>query len=278
MSWTAFIGEFGKSATSRMQIARYEGGSAGDYIKVFANPIPGHMQKSVAEREAERLGKDLVEPTYSIPTAEEEAMQLARNRAGNRLMAGEIQAREKIDTGIASSTQDVMRSSTSSQEALGALTSINANGMSANNDLSYASARNYDERLSGLGNMLQNYAGYQDLMWNTNVYDKFKRDAAAISALKNADLHNKRNDANDSSTAALYATNQYMGNRQQQNTNNGSMAGGAQNAGSYLGNWNTAPSNTTNNNYYASGYGNIMTDTPYTGQQVTPNNQYYAWN
>jgi hypothetical protein len=83
-----------------------------------------------------------------------------------------------------------MQSASSSSDALGALVKANANMQGSQNQLSMQAAQDYEARQQDLASALAIMAGYEEKKWNNDVKDKFDRDAAAISAMKNAAIQN----------------------------------------------------------------------------------------
>jgi hypothetical protein len=96
-----------------------------------------------------------------------------------------------LDQNYANTSEDIMQSASSSGDALGALVKANATMQGGQNQLSMQAAQDYERRQRELSMALGTMAGYEDKQFQVNVVDKFNRDAAAASAMKNAAIQNK---------------------------------------------------------------------------------------
>lgn len=149
--------------------------------------IQGHKQSKMASE----MAKDIHDPIYQIPQAAQEGLANARVNAESRYMPGQTNLQNQLDQGTANSTSDVLRTSRSPQDALGALVSINANNQAGQQQIGFQSANNYNQRQGDLRGALQMMSGYQDKKWTNDVLNKFLRDSAATSALRNAGMNNQ---------------------------------------------------------------------------------------
>lgn len=139
---------------------------------------------------ANKMEEGLEDPIYDIPKSAEESLALTQANAGSRLMSGQAQAQQMLDQNYANTSEDIMQSASSSGDALGALVKTNANMQGSQNQLSMQAAQDYEARQQDLASALSMMAGYEEKKWNNDVKDKFDRDAAAISAMKNAAIQN----------------------------------------------------------------------------------------
>jgi hypothetical protein len=109
------------------------------------------------------------------------------------MFAGQTQAENAIDKSVARATSDAVRSSTSSQDLLSAITKINEGEMDKRNDLMEYASQDYLKRQGDLIKAKNDYANWQLEKQDRDVYDRFARDSSAASALKNAYMRNRYN-------------------------------------------------------------------------------------
>jgi hypothetical protein len=153
---------------------------------------------------AHKMQEGLVDPTYQIPQSQIDALNLAKQQTQSRSFVGQNELENKQYANTASSTSNILKASTSGQDALAALTGINANNSAANNDMAYFAAQDYQNRLGSLKEQQGIMAGYEDKKQERDVYDRFYRTSAAISALKEGGMRNIKNTLNATEGAATY--------------------------------------------------------------------------
>lgn len=137
-----------------------------------------------------KLAKGIKDPEYVIPTEATQALQLAKTNAASRKMAGQQFAQEAIDQNYAGGASDVVSAAGSSSQALSGLLSLDRTRSNAQNELGFNAARDFEQRQNVLRNELGTYAGYRDKAFDINVMQKFLRDSATASAMKNAGMRN----------------------------------------------------------------------------------------
>ena len=139
---------------------------------------------------AAKMQKDLKDPIYNVPDAVDQGIAMYADRANTNTMVGYDQATQNLDQGMANTTNDILTAAGSGGDALGALVKANASNQGAMNDLAYQNARAVDSYDTDLIRAISGRAAYEDKAFQINVMDKFNRDAAAVSAMKNAAINN----------------------------------------------------------------------------------------
>ncbi len=162
-------------------------------LSLVASAVPAAVQGItglIQNRKANRLASGLQDPVYDIPQSAVRALANAQNQSYSRQMSGQANLQNDLEQRQAASTSDVLRTATSGAEALAALTSLNQNGLMAQNQIGFRAAQDYEARQNALRNQLGVMAGYEDKAFEINEMQPFLRDAAAASALKNAGINN----------------------------------------------------------------------------------------
>lgn len=139
---------------------------------------------------ARKMDENLVDPVYQIPNSVDKSIAMYADRADTNTMVGYDQAVQKLDQGMANTTNDILTAAGSGGDALGALVKANASNQNALNDLAFANASAVDSYEKDLMNAVAGRAAWEDKKFQIDVLDKFNRDAAAVSAMKNASIHN----------------------------------------------------------------------------------------
>lgn len=172
------------------------------------------------KRQADKMEEGLVDPTFEIPSAATEALNIAKQQASQRGFAGQEYAENRLEQRTANTTADILRGGTNSGDVLASLTQVDANNRGAENEMAYFAAQDYNSRINNLGQANNQYAAWQGEKQQKDVYDKFNRTAAAISALRFGSINNGGNAGNYAANAANYlipmiqnrnTTNQYSG-------------------------------------------------------------------
>jgi hypothetical protein len=148
--------------------------------------IQGINQK----QQGDAMAANIKDPIYNIPEAQKESLALARTNASSRYMPGQTNLQNRLDQGTANITSDVLRTSRSSQDALAALMGVNAQNLAGEQEIGFRSAQDFNERQSILRNELAQMAAFQDKKWTNDVLNRFLRDSAAASAMRNAGITN----------------------------------------------------------------------------------------
>jgi hypothetical protein len=159
-------------------------------------------------RESKRLSENLTDPVYNIPSSAEAALANAEAMARSRYMPGQTALQNRIEQSTANAMGDVMRFSRSPQDAMSAITAIGARNNDMELDLASRSAMDYQNRQRELRQQQGVMADYQDKKWTNDVLNKFLRDSAAASALKNASMRNKY----EAAKGAFNAGGTFIGN------------------------------------------------------------------
>jgi len=138
----------------------------------------------------DEIMKTLKDPIYQIAPESTSALNLATNLAEPKTFAGQNYAEQNIDQAIARGTSGAVRAATSSQDLLGAITSMAGKEMDSRNQLMEFAARDYMNRQNKLIEEKKAYALEQKEKQERDVYDKFGRDSAAASAYRAGELYN----------------------------------------------------------------------------------------
>jgi hypothetical protein len=157
---------------------------------------PAVMQFFKGRKQAKQgnaLGEGLVDPVYNIPASATTALASAQDQARNMSLPGATNLQNKIDQGTANATSSVLRASRSPLDALSAITQIQGNNLDNQSELGYRTAQNYNSNQGMLRQQLGMMAGFEDKKWTNDVLNRFLRDSAAASALKNAGTTNQYN-------------------------------------------------------------------------------------
>ncbi len=137
-----------------------------------------------------KMAKDNQRPMYEIPQAATEAIGNARAMASSRELPAQSLMEQNLDEIVASQTQDVFNTSTSSSDSLGAILGLNANRLRSQLGLELQGANSYQARQEALRRELKDYAGYQDKKWELNQLQPFQDKAATASALIGGGMEN----------------------------------------------------------------------------------------
>lgn len=167
-----------------------------------------------------KMARGLKDPNYVIPQSERDALALARNQAGTFMPPGYDAYIASLGQIMAGAENQINRSATSSNEALGAILGATGQQAKALNDYQGFAEGNYQQRQQALQNELARMANYEDKRWNINTQAPFERRAAAASALAGAGIQNIDTGVNDIS--GIIANT--LKGRQDQGTLDGRMA------------------------------------------------------
>lgn len=147
--------------------------------------IQGIKQKN----QGDAMAGGITDPMYKIPEAQKESLALARSNASSRYMAGQTNLENRLDQSTANTTSDVLRGSRSSQDVLSALVGLQGQNMAGEQEIGFRASQDFNDRQGILRNELAQMAGFQDKEWTNNVLNKFLRDSAAASAMRNAGMN-----------------------------------------------------------------------------------------
>ncbi len=139
---------------------------------------------------ASQMQKNLKDPIYTVPDSVDQSIAMYADRANTNTMVGYDNAVQNLDQGMANTTNDILTAAGSGGDALGALVKANASNQGAMNELAYQNAKAVDSYDTDLIRAISGRAAYEDKAFQINVMDKFNRDAAAVSAMKNAAINN----------------------------------------------------------------------------------------
>lgn len=162
-------------------------------LSLAAQLVPSAIQLGtgvIQGIQGRRMARDIVDPLMEIPGSATQALGNAQTLAQQKYMAGYGDLQNELDLETAAATGDVMQGATSGAEALAAITGINRNNQRTQTQIGFANARDKMGRQADYRGELGNMANWEQLKWKKNVEDKFLRDAAAASALRNAGMHN----------------------------------------------------------------------------------------
>jgi len=144
-----------------------------------------------------KMARGLKDPKYVIPQSQQDALALARNQAGTFSPPGYDAYIASLGQIMAGTENQINRSATSANEALGAILGASGQQMKALNDYQGFAEGNYQQRQQALQAELGQMANYEDKRWATNVQAPFDRRAAAASALTGAGIQNIDTGVND---------------------------------------------------------------------------------
>lgn len=158
-------------------------------LQLGVSAIPSVIQGIQGIRQnaqANRMLKNLTRPTLGIPTAETEALNVARNMASSFNLPNQFQAEQALNQQYTGGINNATNTASSSAEALAASVALGANRMNAQNNLAGQAANSYMLRNQNLQTILGDYADWQQKSWDWNTGGKYLADAATASALKQA--------------------------------------------------------------------------------------------
>lgn len=141
-------------------------------------------------RKANQLGKNLKDPNYEVPEEYQQLLGSARTDASMKHMAGYDSLQENLNQQTANTTSDVLQSASSSTDALAGLTAMDRNNRSQQTQIGVADAQDKMRRQQELRSALQLMGGQREKQFDINTMQRFLRDSAAASALKNAAINN----------------------------------------------------------------------------------------
>lgn len=163
-------------------------------IAALISAVPGAIQGLTGLFQSGK-SKDILDglerPTYEIPQAAQQALQLARVGAGSSQMAGQSNLESAQNEIFANTTGDIMSTATSGPEALAALIGAGKNRATAQNEIGFRAAQDYESRQRSLGSALGTYAGYQDKAFEINQMQPYQQKLDTASALGNAGMINQ---------------------------------------------------------------------------------------
>ena len=162
-------------------------------IMALMQAVPAAAQGITAllqNRKANQLGKNLKDPNYEVPEEYQQLLGSARSDASMKHMAGYDSLQENLNQQTANTTSDVLQSASSSTDALAGLTAMDRNNRSQQTEIGVADAQDKMRRQQELRSALQLMGGQREKQFDINTMQKFLRDSAAVSSLKNAALNN----------------------------------------------------------------------------------------
>jgi len=143
------------------------------------------------KKAGDALAKGIKDPIMPIPASAQEALANAERNASSRYMPGQTNLQTQLNQGTANTTSDVLRTARSPQDALAALTSIHATNQKGQNEIGFQAAQNFNARQADLRGQQGIMSGWESKKWENDVLNRFNRDSAAASALRNAGIRNK---------------------------------------------------------------------------------------
>ena len=143
-------------------------------------------------------------PTYTIPTAATDALNVAKRTASQTKLPGQDVMETQLGENTANMTKNLERMGAGGA-GLGALSNIYAQESNARRNLGVDAARYYQGNQGMLQNALGRYAGYQDKAWDKNVGEKYQQQSAASSALIQSGMSNTFAGLNNVAGANSYA-------------------------------------------------------------------------
>jgi len=129
-------------------------------------------------------------PDMPIPPAATQALNLARNRAGQRNMAGYDQALAEIDRSTGNTSAAIKSQATSADQAIEGSLLANANALGAKGQLGVVNAQDYDNRQANLEGALNRYSNLEMAKWDWDKRQKWQEAMGVGSALTGAGLQN----------------------------------------------------------------------------------------
>ena len=165
-------------------------------LQLGISAIPSVIQGVQGIRQnaqANRMLKNLHRPTLGVPTAETEALNVARNMASSFNLPNQFQAEQALNQQYAGGINNATNTASSSAEALAASVALGGNRMNAQNELAGQAANSYMLRNQNLQSILGDYAEWQQKAWDWNTGNKYLADAATASAMKQAGQTNMFN-------------------------------------------------------------------------------------
>lgn len=159
-------------------------------MKSLGSLIRGIKQK----RQADKLGKTIVDPTRQTPQAILEAEGLTRSLANAGTMPGYDAAAQNIAAGTANQINSIKDTTNSAAESLMALSAANRNAQDAQMGLDANNAQNLLLNKQALSNFLTSVkAPQEEENFNFNVVQPWERKMKQYAALKNASGENMGN-------------------------------------------------------------------------------------
>ena len=155
--------------------------------------IPALFQTGVGIAQTAKgrgLARGLKDPIYTIPQSERDALALARNQAGKFAPPGSDAYMNTLGQIMAGAENQINRSATSANEALGATLAASGQQMKALNDYQGFAEGNYQDRQQRLMGALDRMAGYEDAKWQNDINQAFLRKAQAAQSLVGAGIQN----------------------------------------------------------------------------------------
>lgn len=143
------------------------------------------------KKEGEALAKTVKDPVFDIPDSAEAALANAERNASSRYMPGQTNLQTSLNQNTANVTSDILRTARSPQDALAALTAVNATNQKGQNEIGFQAAQNFNQRQADLRGQQGIMSQWENKKWENDVLNRFLRDSAAASALKNAGIQNK---------------------------------------------------------------------------------------
>jgi hypothetical protein len=179
---------------------------AEDYSSLIA-AIPALIQTGAGAAQTikgNRMGRGLTDPTMPIPKSAQDALALARLRAGQSVLPGEEQYLNDIAQVMAGAQYGINQGATSSGQALGSTLNAFGQQMKALQDLQRMRAQNINQNQRDLQGALGTMAGYEQNKWTNDVLNPFLRKSQAAQSMVGAGLQNTN--AGLSDIAGIFAT------------------------------------------------------------------------
>jgi hypothetical protein len=145
----------------------------------------------VQSNRAKKILEGLNTPTYDIPKAQTESLNIARTLASTNQLPNQVQAEQALDQSTANALYNVNQNAQSGTEALAALSGVYGNQMGAQNQLAGQAANFVQGQKQNYMNELAKYAAYQDKAFDYNVNQPFQRKMAEAQGLAGAGMNNK---------------------------------------------------------------------------------------
>lgn len=193
-------------------------------LQLGISAIPSVIQGVQGIRQnaqANRMLKNLHRPTLGVPTAETEALNVARNMASSFNLPNQFQAEQALNQQYAGGINNATNTASSSAEALAASVALGGNRMNAQNELAGQAANSYMLRNQNLQSILGDYAEWQQKAWDWNTGGKYLADAATASAMKQAGQTNMFNSVSNLAGMAANALPELVGNDEEGLKNGG---------------------------------------------------------
>jgi len=144
-----------------------------------------------------KMARGLKAPKYLIPESEKAALALARNQAGTFAPPGYDSYIASLGQIMAGAENQINRSATSANEALGATLGASGQQMKALNDYQGFAEGNYQQRQQAFQAELGQMANYEDKQFGINKQGPYNEMIDATNALTGAGIKNIDTGVND---------------------------------------------------------------------------------